>query len=69
MSNRSVGLIKFITLIFALALLFYLKRESNEEKNKQYLFKEVIEKPISQIQKALDPKFVQMVDGDINNSR
>lgn len=69
MNHRSISPMGFIALIFAFALLLYFKRESNEEKNNQHLLKEVIEKPISQIQRELNPKFVQMVENDSNDSR
>ena len=53
-------------MVMALGALLYLRHESNHNKSNQQLLKRTMDKPIEQIERELNPTFVQMVnDGNI----
>lgn len=45
-----------------LSILLYLRHESNHDKTSQQLLKRTMDKPIEQIERELNPTFVQMVN-------
>lgn len=68
MNGRSITPKQLLLLVLVLAVLVYLRYESNQEKADQQLLKETMEKPIDQIQSELNPAFVQMVrEGEESN--
>lgn len=73
MNGRSITPKQLLLLVLILAVLVYLRYESNKEKADQQLLKETMEKPIGQIQRELDknPAFMQMIQDaeESNDSR
>lgn len=49
-------------IVMALGALLYLRHESNHDKSNQQLLKRTMDKPIEQIERELNPTFVQMVN-------
>lgn len=54
----------FVVVVLVVAALLYFRHESNDTKVKQRFLKTVIEKPIGQIERELNPTFVRMVTDD-----
>ena len=54
----------FVTVVLIVAALLYFRHESNDTQIKQRFLKTVIEKPIGQIERELNPTFVRMVTDD-----
>ena len=61
MIKRTISIKTLFLISIVLIILVYMKYESNHEKVNQQLLKEVIEKPIEQIQKQLNTEFVKKV--------
>lgn len=59
MIKRTISIKTLFLISIVLIILVYMKYESNHEKVNQQLLKEVIEKPIEQIQKQLNTEFVK----------